>query len=448
MDFTKELNRVANLPIAFANNIIMPLANLLSEGLVFLVLLLCIMVYDLKVFLMLLIFAVPIRLMYNLKRKSVSSTSNDLKEKYPLTLKYALQVIEGLVDIKSFGKENYFKKRFNETSQVLARTFVRDHVNQTGPTRLTEIIAAFIICAIIAYSVQTNQNNQHTFLLLGIYAGASFRMIPSINRILNSLTQIKSHEYLFKELAGWSNFKEAKNLNLGSQLEFRRAIELKNISFQYPDGVPVLYDASLTIHKGEKIALIGKSGSGKTTVLLLLLQFLKGNSGKILLDGIEIGENNLIEWRKIFSYVPQSPYILDGTIVENIAFGFSTGEINHEKIRQLIKDLDLEEMIGQLPNGLLTQIGEKGVRLSGGQRQRIAIARALYADAEVLLFDEITNQLDAHTEQEIIETLAKITHQNKTIVMITHHQHLLKEFDRILSLENGTIVELPLHLVK
>jgi len=443
-DFTKELNRVANLPIAFANNIIMPLANLLSEGLVFLILLGCVVVYDVKIFLVLLAIVIPIRLVYNFKRRSISTTSDDLKEKYPLTLKYALQAIEGLVDIKAFGRENFFKKRFDESSRTLAKTFVRDHVNQTGPTRLTEIIAAFIICAIVAYSIISKQNNQQTFLLLGIYAGVSFRMIPSINRILNALMQIKSHEYLFKELEELTNFQHIKNQERVTSLEFRSKIELKNISFQYPEGAPVLHEASLTIQKGQKIALVGKSGSGKTTILLILLQFLKANSGKISLDGVAVSSDNEREWRKIFGYVSQSPYILDGSIAENIAFGLPEDEINFEKIDQLIKDLDLGEMISQLPDGLSTQIGEKGIKLSGGQRQRIAIARALYADAEVLLFDEITNQLDVNTEKEIINTLIKVAHQKKTILMITHHEHLLNEFDRILSLENGKIVEMTL----
>jgi len=442
-DFTKELNRVANLPIAFANNIIMPLANLLSEGLVFLILLLCVVVYDIKIFLLLLAIVIPIRLVYNLKRKSISSTSDDLKRKYPLTLKYALQAIEGLMDIKAFGRENFFKNRFNESSRTLANTFVRDHVNQTGPTRLTEIIAAFIVCAIVAYSILSKQNNQQIFLLLGIYAGVSFRMIPSINRILNALMQIRSHEYLFKELEVLINFQTVKNQERVAPLVFARAIELKNISFQYPDGAVVLTDASLAINKGQKIALVGKSGAGKTTILLILLQFLRANSGKIILDGVEMGDD-IVKWKNIFSYVSQSPYIVDGSIAENIAFGFSKDEISFEKINQLIKDLDLEEMISQLPDGLSTQIGEKGVKLSGGQRQRIAIARALYTDAEVLLFDEITNQLDVHTEQEIIQTLTKVAYQQKTILMITHHEHLLNKFDRILSLENGKIVEVTL----
>jgi len=443
-DFTKELNRIANVPVAFANNIIMPLANLLSEGLVFLLLLLCVAIYDIKVFLLLFVIAVPLRLIYNLKRKSISDTSNDLKEKYPLTLKFALQAIEGLVDIKAFRKESFFKNRFVETSRSLAKTFARDHVNQTGPTRLTEIIAAFIICAIITYSILTKQTTQQTFLLLGIYAGASFRLIPSINRILNAMMQIKSHEYLLKELEELTNFQPVGNNKQKTSLEFSKIIELKNISFQYPDGAVVLNNASLMINKGEKIALVGKSGSGKTTILLILLQFLKAHSGKIILDGVEVSSDPASEWRKVFSYVPQSPYVLDGTIAENIAFGYPTNEINFEKINQLINDLDLVEMISQLPDGLSTQIGEKGVKLSGGQRQRIAIARALYTDAEVLLFDEITNQLDSRTEQEIIQTLTKVSHRKKTILMVTHHEHLLNEFDRILSLENGKIVELTL----
>ena len=134
--------------------------------------------------------------------------------------------------------------------------------------------------------------------------------------------------------------------------------------------------------------------------------------------------------------------MMDGSIVENIAFGVPGANIDQEKIRQLIHDLDLDEIISQLPDGLATQIGERGIKLSGGQRQRIAIARALYADAEVLLLDEITNQLDAQTEQEIVKTLEKVAQQKKTIVMITHHNDLLKHFDQVLKIENGILSEL------
>ena len=439
-DFTREQNRIANLPIAFANNIIMPLASLLSEGLVFLILLFCIVVYDPKIFLLIIIILAPIGLLYRFQRNQLKRNSAELKERYPLALKHALQSVEGMMDIKASGKESFFKTKFENISKSLAKTFVRDHATQSVATRLTEVIAAFIICSIIIYAVVVDQNYHQKILLLGIYAGASFRMIPSINRILNSILQIKSHEYLFDELNIISHQPIQKQEPFETP-SFVKTIELVNITFRYPQGALVLNNASLLIHKGEKIALVGKSGTGKTTLLLLLLQFLESQSGEIRLDGVVIDSNNSKAFRRTFGYVPQNPYLLDGTIAENIAFGLPTQEIDTEKIEQLVRELDLKEMIQSLPEGLSTFIGEKGIKLSGGQRQRIAIARVLYANAEVLLFDEITNQLDAKSEHEILRTLEKVASQHKTIIMITHHDHLLKYFDRVLSLENGTLIE-------
>ena len=183
----------------------MPIGTLISEGLVFLLLLFCIVLYDIKVFAFLCVILVPAGLLYRMKRKSIKETSLDLKEKWPLTLKYALQVVEGLSEIRVFGKENFFKSRFTTISESLARTFVRDHTTQSGTSRLTEIIAAFIVCSLIVYSLLLNQNYQQTILLLGVYAGASFRIIPSLNRLLNASLQIKTHEYLFHELEELSN---------------------------------------------------------------------------------------------------------------------------------------------------------------------------------------------------------------------------------------------------
>lgn len=444
IDFSRELDRIANLPIAFANNIIMPLANLLAEGLVFLTLLVCIALYDITVFAMLVAILTPIGILYLLMRKKLSEMGKEVSAKYPLSLKQALQIVEGIIDIKAFRKEHFFSNRFRRTSQDLAKTFARDHTTQTGATRLTEVIAAFIVCVLILYSILRNQNYQQTFLLLGIYSGASLRMIPSLNRILNSLLQIKSHQYLFHELDVLLEMRQVPERRETSPLPFAHSLELRNLSFHYPGGADVLSGASMKIFRGEKVALVGKSGSGKTTLLLLLLQFLKGDAGQIFLDGTELTDENAARWRGVFSYVPQNPYLLDGTLSENIAFGCSPEKVDREKIMRLIRELDLDEMVSRLSSGLSTHIGEKGAKLSGGQRQRIAIARALYADAEILLLDEITNQLDAGTETEIISTLRKVAHQNKTIVMITHHDYLLGEFDRILSLEQGTLVEQPM----
>jgi ABC-type multidrug transport system fused ATPase/permease subunit len=439
LDFSKEINRIANVPIAFANNIIMPLANLLSEGLVLVFLLVGIGFYDIKVLTLLATVLIPIALVYAINRRNLSKIGSDLKHKYPIMLKLVIQFVEGLVDIKSFGRESYFKSQFDRASRDFAATLSRDHTYQTSASRLTEIIAALMICTLIIYSLLSKQNTQNTFLLLGIYAAASFRVIPSLNRILNSLTQIRSYEYLLKEVEVLKKRPTIRTREHESALKFTNTIEMRDVSFQYPDRDKNLRSMSLIMHKGDKIALVGRSGAGKTSVIMLLLRFLNGFEGKLFLDGLEVNAQSLREWRKLFAYVPQSPYILDGTIVENIAFGLPPDEVNHARIRQLIRDLEMEEMIDQLPDGLLTQVGEKGARLSGGQRQRVAIARALYADAEILLLDEVTNQLDVNSEKEIVRTLEKITLQRKTILMITHHEHLLSHFDKVFTVENGTI---------
>jgi HlyD family secretion protein len=186
---------------------------------------------------------------------------------------------------------------------------------------------------------------------------------------------------------------------------------------------------------------MGKSGTGKTTLLLILLQFLTEYKGKVLLDGIEIQPANRKAWQNILGYVPQNPLLLDGTIVENIAFGIPPEEIDIKKIDQLIHDLDLDEMVKALPEGADTPIGEKGIKLSGGQRQRLSIARALYANAEILLLDEVTNQLDMNTEREILMLFEKESMSNKTILMVTHQQDLTLKFDRTIRFENGILFD-------
>ena len=194
------------------------------------------------------------------------------------------------------------------------------------------------------------------------------------------------------------------------------------------------------MRRGEKVGLTGDSGGGKTTLLLILLRFLKETSGEILVDGHQIKDDH--SWRKLLGYVPQAPYIIDGSIAENIAFGVPAEQIDRRKIDQLLKELGLAEMVSHLPNGIDSQIGERGVKLSGGQRQRLAIARVLYADAEVLLLDEITNQVHSFMEKEILNILNKISQEKKTIIMVTHHISNAEFFDTIYALEDGVVNEM------
>lgn len=439
-DFSRELNRITNLPLAFANNIVMPMTILVSEGLVTLFLVTCATIYDVKIFLFLSIILLPIMVVYSFRRKHLEALGMALKEQYPRTIKYALRVVEGLPDIKAFGKEEFFQKKFKNASNGLSETMRKEHVVQTRSSRTTETSAAIIICSIVIYSVLTSQEYSHTITLLSIYAGVSFRIFPSINRLLHASFQLRTHAYLFDELKPLSGIDAKASMSAASRRNFEDRIELRHIGFEYRTGVKVLNDISFKILKGEKLALLGKSGAGKTTLLMIILQLLDIQRGELVLDG-ELIDKNDRSWKSLFAYVPQNPYIIDGTLAENIAFGHAPETYNAGKIRDALALVDMDQLVKQYPNGIDTGIGEKGVQLSGGQRQRIALARALYADAPVLLFDEITNHLDAITETEILKTIDCLAKARKTIIMITHRHDLLKPFDRVLILEDGRIKE-------
>lgn len=437
VDYTRELNRMANLPIAFSNNIILPVATLISELFVSIFILAAIAFYDYKILMLLFVILFPALLLYRIRRKSVKEINSDLKEKYPLLLKYALRIVEGFTEIRAYKKEGFFSERFRKMNKVVTRTFVKDQIIQSGTIRLTEIIVGVVICSLIIYSVLTQQHYAQTLLLLGIYTGASFRVIPSINRILRASQQIKMHEYIFEELGSFRNHLPSHQRGLSSTLVFHESIELRNISFAYPNGTPILQNASLKIHKGEKIGITGKSGEGKTTLFLILLRFLKETEGEIRIDEGPIQDESA--WRNLLGYVPQNPYILDGTFAENVAFGVAHEDSDQAKVLQLVHDLDLKELILQWPDGINTRIGERGAKLSGGQRQRMAIARALYAGAEILLLDEITNQLHTSIELEILNLLDRLANQKRTIIMITHKPPKANFFNSIYNLEKGKL---------
>ena len=437
VDFTRELNRIANYPLSFANNIIVPITTVLTEIIICILFLSWMAYYDYKMLLLLFAILLPVFVVYQQRKKILGQINKNFKENYPALLKSTLQVVEGFPEIKTYQKESFFHQKFHALSRGITQIFIKDQSFQAGTIRLTEIIIGFIMCSLIIYTVSAYQDFQKTLMLLGLYSGASFRMIPSANRLLHASQQLSMHNYLVDEL----NFKEhLKIIKFESEptFQFNDSISFRNVSFQYPSGPVALKNISFTIRKGEKVGITGNSGEGKTTLLLLLLRFFKQTEGEILVDGGLIRNEN--SWRKLLAYVPQNPYIVDGTLSENIAFGISPNEINRNKVLQIIDDLDLNDVVRQLPGGIDSRIGERGSKLSGGQRQRIAIARALYADVEILLFDEATNQVHSSLESDILDLLNYISRKNKTIIMVTHKIQA-NFFDSIFHLEKSAMKE-------
>lgn len=435
---SNEVNVMASLPLVFANNILIPAGTLLSEGLVFGLLLTGVAIYDVRIFGYLFAILIPALLVYRLRRLKLKTIGTTARNSYRAVLRYTLLIVEGLPDIMAFRKETHFKKRFERATRDMAETVSIDHTLQAGTPRITELIAAACVCTMIIYALLRYSNSQDMLLLLSVYAAASFRIIPSVNRMIGAIQQIKVHEYSVKEFATIIESLEPKGVEEeGTTLVFQNQITLRNISFGYPGHSNILDNVDLMIQKGDKIALTGKSGAGKSTLLLILLGFLKENQGAVLIDGQPPQGN--ANWRSLFGYVPQHPYILDGTVLENIAFGVSEADADVEKVSSLVRGMDLENWVATLPEGLNTRIGEKGAQISGGQRQRLAIARTLYHDAEILLLDEVTNQLDPATEKEVVTTLLNLADRSKTIVMVTHHPELLKQFDVVYELVDGRL---------
>jgi ATP-binding cassette, subfamily B, bacterial PglK len=447
-DYSREVNRIINIPITFANNFVIPAGTILAELCIALMLLVSVSIYNIYLLLFIAVIVAPVGLVYFIKRKQLRTVSKELKVAYPQLLKHTLQSVEGLNEIRSFGKEMFFKSRFQKAYDHLGRLFSKDHTASVNAARITEIVAATCIGSVIIYALLSKQSYEQTILLITIYAGAGFRAIPSINRIFSASLQMKTHEYVLDEIKQMHNVDSKVTGQLTTALPFKNAISLDNISFGHNSDQYILKDISLIIRKGEKIAIMGKSGSGKTTLLLLLLRYITPQTGGITIDGEKIAGQHAASFRRLMGYVPQSPYILDASVTENIAFGIEASEIDTQKIAKLVSDLDLQSWIDTLPQGIHTRIGEKGTKISGGQRQRLAIARALYYNAEVLLLDEITNQLDRQTEEAVMHLLRHDIFKNKTVIFITHKSDLLHYFHSIYTIEQGkikSVLSRPVH---
>ncbi len=435
-DFSNEMNRLNNLPLTYANNFIIPCGVILSEGAVSILLTLAVAVYDIKIFLLLLSIMLPVLVVYLRKKKQVESTGDIVKKTYPLSLKKTMQAIEGWIEIKLLRKQKPFLNEYQKTFGNLGRAFADDYTAHTHNARTTELIAAICICVLASYLFLTSASAEAGMIMIMLYGGVAYRVIPSVNRILSAFIQIRTHRYAIESLSE-SLITPKLAVPSSGEIQFASAIEISNVSAGYANGAPVLKNASLKISRGNKIVLCGRSGSGKSTLLLLLMRLIREDQGNITVDGVKIDSHNEDSFRRLLGYVPQSPYMLSGTIAQNVAFTLGDEPVDTEKVQRLLAALDLGEWLNTLPTGLDTVIGEKGLQISGGQRQRIAIARALYHHSEILLLDEITNQLDLETELEVRNAMRSEEFQTKTIVLITHRPALWSDFDAVYYLRDG-----------
>ena len=306
-----------------------------------------------------------------------------------------------------------------------------------------EVLIVFIFSTLIFVMIESKRDMVDVIQYLGIFAVASYRIIPGATRILTSFQTIKYMEPSVRLLLNefnLKNIKKYKKENTINSLQFDNEINLKNLFFSYSQRKDFsLSNISMNIKKGNSIGIIGETGSGKSTLINLIIGLLEPSRGVVEVDKINI-HSNLSKWFEKIGYVPQSVYLTDDTIKKNIAFGLRDENINDLSIKQAIEKASLNKFIDTLPNGLDTVVGEKGIRLSGGQQQRIGIARALYRNPEILILDEATSSLDQMTESKIMDSVHTLKGE-KTLIIITHRLFTVERCDKIFFIEKGKVTK-------
>lgn len=358
-------------------------------------------------------------------------------------LRTIMDSLSGIKDVKLLRKEFFFLNKY--ISKIKERIIISTyHQTATHSSRYyLELITVFGVILLIYFLLNDNQSSSEILTTLGIFVAATFRIIPSLNKIISSLQNIRyyrpSIDLIFNEFN--KTIYRDNPLDVSKKLIFSEKIEIKDLTFNY-NRKKVLKNINFQIKKGQIIGVIGSSGSGKTTFIDILNGLLKPSSGQILIDNFSIHdyENSLME---LIGYVGQDIFLMDDTIISNIAFGIDIDKVNKIALEKAINSSKLNELIKELPMGIYSKVGERGVQLSGGQRQRIGIARALYRDPQLLIFDEATASLDNKTEASVIKSITNLK-RKKTIIMVAHRISTLVNCDKVIEIKNGEIFEVDI----
>lgn len=360
--------------------------------------------------------------------------------------KIAAETIGGIKDLKVLGREKIYLDSFTKPSYEFSHYHSINQTISELPQYIVEVLA-FGMLIVMSMYVLAYESKDITIVLpiLGIYALAALKLKPVFNGIYNAMAMIKfgssAIDNIIEDMQN-TNFEDIIELrNNHKRIELKDKLILKNISFIYPNTKTfVLKNINIEIKANTTLGIIGATGAGKSTFIDMILGLLPPLSGKIFVDEKELNNGNIRQWQNSIGYVPQSIFLADDTIANNIAFGIEKDAIDIKQVEQVAKMAQVNEFVCKLEKGYDTIIGERGVRLSGGQRQRLGIARALYHNPELLVLDEATSALDNQTEVEVMKAIDNMS-GSKTIIIIAHRLSTIERCNKVIRLENGEIFE-------
>ena len=334
--------------------------------------------------------------------------------------------------LKFIQNEDQIYNNFSKLSHELSKVHVMNGIMSNIYRPLLETIGFSILILVVVYMLYAYENSDVVLPIVSMYALALYRMLPAINRILAAYNMImfltNSFDVIYKELSNVPLVEGDENI------AFNVKIELKHVNFEYIEGKKIFEDVNLTIMKGDKVAFVGSSGSGKSTLVDIITGLYVPLYGSILVDDIELNYKNVRSFRSRIGYIPQAIYLFDGTVGENVSFGY---EYNEEKVVEALKKAKIYNFL-LTKKGVNTKVGDGGIQLSGGQKQRIGIARALYNEPDIIVLDEATSALDVDTESKIMDEIYKIG-ENKTLLIVAHRISTIRKCNKKLELCDGKL---------
>lgn len=430
--------------------VIQPLMQLNAKIVLVVLLSTSIVIYDPKVAVFsIAIFLAVYLVLYLVVRKKLQENGDSLTVYMSKRFHLMSEGFGGVKDVILLGRKDFFIERFDEAGRLFSRARGVNAGISLIPRYLIEFVAFGSVILLILYLLRDGGSVNTLLPILTVYAFAGLKLLPAIQHAYVNLSQVKGNISAFETLKDdLGKAKDQENNNSvasygardNTRIRLSKKMELKNICFNYSEDRPVLSNVNLEIVANQVIGIVGNSGSGKSTLIDVILRLIDPKNGSMYVDGNIIDKSNTRPWQNSIGFVPQSIFLTEGSVAENIAFGVPENEIDYQQVENVVKLAHLEEMIKQLPFALDTKVGERGVQLSGGQRQRIAIARALYFGADILVFDEATSALDGITEKMIMDAVHDFQ-GSKTIIMVAHRLKTVQKCDKIFFMENGRITD-------
>lgn len=430
------------------NGLLKPAMDMLSKGAVavFIIILLLVVNPFLALSIVVLLGGAYLLVYFNIKGK-LTELGLERRAANKRRFKTVYETFGAIKDIKLMNNQVNFLKMYKKPSLRFEQTQASYQVYGMVPNYALETMAFGGILIIVLYLLITGGNIGQTLPIVGLYAYSIMRLKPAIQAIYSAVSQFRffqsSLDEMYDDLTHYNRDRMAVS-NSDEEVDplpVREKLELANIHFRYPGAEEELFSGlNLTIKPNTSVAFVGPTGSGKTTLVDIILGLLPPDNGRLIVDNVPVTPDNLRQWQRNLGYVPQHIYLADNTVAKNIAFGVEKKDIDYERVIRVAKMAYIHDFVSEeLPDGYETVVGERGIRLSGGQRQRIGIARALYRDPEVLILDEATSALDGETENYVFLAIQEVA-KTKTVIMIAHRLSTIKDCDIIHLLEKGRIV--------